>query len=164
MKHGKYAGVLLVSFLCGLLLSCKSGSPTMSQDANGREAGVSQKRVPLLDSSQAAFDLVTREFKDGRIRFTPYANYMGINLRGCCSGMTGLPLGTPGEHCDTRGCIGASCPSHDMFGVTILLNDVNGELYQLGYCVDKYTGDINAYNDLAFSLTMRGNHSAWGPI
>ena len=164
MKYGKSAMVLFLTTLCGLLLSCKSGSSAADQDSPDRKAVVAEKKVPLLESSEAAFNLVTREFNDGRIRLTPYARSMGLDSRGCCGGNTGLPAGTPGERCDKGVCVGASCPSDDLMGVTIWLNDVNGRLYQLGYCVNRYTGDINAYNDLAFSLTMKGNHSAWNPI
>lgn len=163
VKYGKTIAVLLVTALCGLLLSCKNSLSSTDQATPDRNSVVAEKRVPLLDS-MGAFNLVSREFNDGRIRLTPYAHNIGLDVRRCCGGNTGLPEGTPGEHCDSGGCMGAKCPSDDLIGVTITLQDAYENYYQLGYCVNRYTGDINAYNDQAFSLTMKGNHSAWGPI
>lgn len=164
LRYEKPAMVLLAVSLCGLLQSCKSSSPAINQDHPDHNAVVAEKKAPLLSSSEEAFNLVSREFNDGRIRLTPYARNLGLDVRRCCGGYTGLPLGTPGEHCANGACYGASCPSDDLIGVTISLNSANGDLYDLGYCVNRYTGDVNAYNDDAFSLTMKGNHSAWNPL
>ena len=146
---------------CVAFVACKSDSSDAIQPSPDHSEATAQGRVPLLDSSEAALRLVMKELDDGEIRLTPYARSMG--LRGG-SGMTGLPPGTHGEHCDSSGCIAAPCPSKDESGVTIMLHDVDGNPYTLGYCVNRYTGEVNAYNDEAFSLTMNGNHSAWKPI
>lgn len=164
VKYGNSKMVLLALALCGLLQSCKSSLPAINQINPDHSAVAADKKAPLFNNSEEAFNLVSREFNDGRIRLTPYARNLGLDVRRCCGGNTGLPEGTPGEECDHGVCYGAKCPSDDLMGVTISLNDANGELYQLGYCVNMYTGDVNAYNDDAFSLTMRGNHSAWSPL
>jgi len=102
-----------------------------------------------------------RELDSGEIRLTPFARSLGLTRGG---GMGGLPPGTPGENCDSAGCVAAPCPSRDESGVTIMSNDLSGRSYGLGYCVNRFTGEVNAYNDEAFSLTMKGNHSAWKPL
>jgi hypothetical protein len=133
----------------------------VTQSLQEHSPPIATERVPLLDSSDAALRLVMRELDGGQIRFTPYARSVGLRGGG---GMTGLPIGTPGEKCDSRGCVAAPCPSKDESGVTIMANDIDARPYQLGYCVNRYTGEVNAYNDEAFSLTMKGDHSAWKPI
>jgi len=138
----------------GLLLSCKSGSGAGVQVTSDRQTAVADRRAPLLADSLAAYSLVSKELDDGRIRLTPYARSLGLRRQG---GMTGLPLDTPGAHCNAQG-------ENDLFGVTITYSDPYGNYYNLGYCVNRYTGDINAYSDSAYSLTMRGNHSAWNPL
>jgi hypothetical protein len=167
VKHSRFTSVATavvcasLSAACVAFVSCKSDPSGTIQPPSDQPAAVAQGKAPLLDSSDAALRLVMKELDDGEIRLTPYARSMG--LRGG-SGMTGLPVGTPGEHCDLSGCIAAPCPSKDESGVTIMLDDVNGRPYNLGYCVNRYTGEVNAYNDDAFSLTMKGNHSAWKPF
>jgi hypothetical protein len=155
MKHSRFTRVAITVAYASLAAACVTFVSCKSDPSS------SQERVPVLDSSEAALRLVMKELNDGEIRLTPYARSMGLRAG---SGMTGLPPGTPGEYCNSSGCFAAPCPSKEESGVTIMFDDIDGRPYNLGYCVNRYTSEVNAYNDEAFSLTMKGNHSAWKPF
>ena len=167
MKHSRFTRVVTTAVYVSLAIagvgfvSCKSDHPSAIQPSQDHSVAVSQARKPVLGSSEEAFRLVAKELDNGEIRLTPYARSVGLRAG---SGMTGLPPGTRGEKCDSSGCVSASCPSKDESGITIMSNDMGGNSYYLGYCVDRYTGEVNAFNDEAFGLTMKGDHSAWKPL